>query len=271
MLPAIIQWDVNPEIFRVGDFAIRWYGLLFAGAFIASYPMGSWIIRREGLTNEWLDRLAIYIGLGTVLGARIGHCLFYEPEYYLQHPLEILKVWHGGLASHGAAIGILIALYLFSRRSGKAYLWIVDRVVPMVALSGAFIRTGNLMNSEIYGRPTDVPWAFQFLRNDLIPRHPTQIYEALFALALCALLLHGYYHWGWGKRKGFMLGLFMVALFSFRFAIEFLKENQVDFEQGLTLNMGQWLSFPFIIAGVVLIVLARKAPESTPGKVTKTL
>jgi phosphatidylglycerol:prolipoprotein diacylglycerol transferase len=251
-----IVWDVDPEIFRAGSFAVRWYGLLFASSFVAGYFVGLRIIRREGLSPEWLDRLAIYVGLGTILGARLGHCLFYEPAYYLSHPFEILKVWEGGLASHGAAVGILFSLYLFQKKAGRSYLWIVDRLVPLVALGGAFIRTGNLMNSEIYGHETTLPWAFQFLRDDLIPRHPTQIYEALFCLVLFGVLLYGYYHWNWGKMNGMMLGVFLATLFLFRFFVEFLKENQVRFEEGMTLNMGQWLSIPFVIAGVILIYQA---------------
>ena len=155
----VVPWDVNPEIFRIGSFAVRWYGLLFASSFLFGYIIMKKIFDNEGLGIEVLDRLTIYMAVGVIVGARLGHCLFYEPSYYLSNPVEILKIWHGGLASHGAAIGILIALWLFVRKERKDYTWIIDRIAIVVALSGFFIRMGNLMNSEIYGMETTVPWA----------------------------------------------------------------------------------------------------------------
>ncbi|MBS0011148.1 MAG: prolipoprotein diacylglyceryl transferase, partial [Bacteroidales bacterium] len=171
---AIITWDVNPEIFRIGNFAPRWYGVLFASGFLFGYLIFKRIFKNEGLKEELLDRLTIYVAIGTIVGARLGHCLFYEPSYYLSNPLEILKVWRGGLASHGAAVGIPLVLWLWVRQEKKPYIWILDRIVIVVALGGAMIRLGNLMNSEIYGIETTLPWGFVFLRNgETAPKHPT--------------------------------------------------------------------------------------------------
>ena len=251
MYLQIIPWDVNHEIFRIGSFAIRWYGLLFASSFFFGYIIMNRIFKNENLGEEVLDRLTVYMALGTILGARLGHCFFYEPEYYLKNPSEILMIWHGGLASHGAAIGILIALWLFAKKERKDYVWILDRIVITVALAGFLIRMGNLMNSEIYGIETSVPWGFVFLRNyETVPKHPTQIYEALTYLAIFILLYKLY----WVKKgehyQGLLISLFLILVFTARFFIEFLKENQVDFESSMKFNMGQLLSVPFIIAGI---------------------
>ncbi len=259
----IIPWDVNPEIFRIGSFAVRWYGLLFASSFLFGYIIMLKIFRNEGLTDAMLDRLTIYMAIGVIVGARLGHCLFYEPGYYLSHPLEILAVWHGGLASHGAAIGILIAIALFVHKEKKDFVWAIDRIAIVVALSGFFIRMGNLMNSEIYGVETTLPWGFVFLRNgENVPKHPTQIYEALSYLLIFILLYRLY----WRKKgeiiQGTLISLAMILIFVARFFIEFLKEDQVGFEKVLKahigLNMGQALSIPFIIAGCVWLYFSLK-------------
>jgi phosphatidylglycerol---prolipoprotein diacylglyceryl transferase len=251
-----IVWAANPEIFRFGSFAIRWYGLFFAISFFLGYLIMSWIFKKENVEAALLDKLSLYMIIGTVVGARLGHCLFYQPDFYLAHPLEILKIWEGGLASHGAAVGILLALYYFSRKSEKAYLWTLDRVVIVIALAGFFIRMGNLMNSEIYGRPTSLPWGFVFVRSDVLlaPRHPSQIYEAISYLLIFAGLFYYYYRKQGIMRNGTIFGAFLVLLFSVRFLVEFLKEPQVDFERNLFLNMGQLLSIPFILAGIYLLV-----------------
>lgn len=257
-----VHWNIDPEIFRIGPIAVRWYGLLFASAFFFGYLIMQQIFKREGLKQEVLDSLTMYVFIATVVGARLGHCLFYEPAYYLSHPLEILFVWHGGLASHGAAIAIVIGLWLFSRKHKKSFLWIFDRVVITVALGGMFIRLGNLANSEIYGHPTNLPWAFIFERENMIPRHPTQIYEALSYFALFALLMVFYFKTRVAEKQGFLFGFFLICLFGARFVIEFFKENQVEFEQGMLLNMGQWLSIPFILAGIALIFYALKQKQA---------
>ena len=246
-----VSWDVNPEIFRIGSFAVRWYGLLFASSFLFGYIIMQKIFKNEKLGTEVLDRLTIYMAVGVILGARLGHCLFYEPGYYLSNPLEIIMIWHGGLASHGAAIGILIAIWLFTRKEKKEYTWVIDRIAIVVALSGFFIRTGNLMNSEIYGVETTLPWGFVFLRNgETVPKHPTQIYEGLSYLFIFVLLFTIYWKNKGSHIQGLPISLAMILIFVSRFFIEFLKEDQVGFEAAMKLNMGQWLSIPFILLGI---------------------
>lgn len=218
-----------------------------------------------------LDQLATYTVIATVIGARLGHVLFYEPAYYLSHPIEILKIWNGGLASHGAAVGILVGLWLFSKSTKKPYYWTLDRVVIVVALGGFFIRMGNLMNSEIYGDVTNLPWGFVFLRDsnsDMLPHHPTQIYEGLSYLVIFFLLLWIYWKNKGNPKPGFIFGLFLILLFGVRLLIEFVKEPQVAFENGMLLNMGQLLSIPFIIAGLVIVLKKNNnSPLTTqPGK-----
>lgn len=251
----VIPWDVNPEIIRVGSFAVRWYGLFFASSFLFGYIIMNKIFKNENLDEAVLDRLTIYMALGTIIGARLGHCLFYEPGYYFQHPLEILMIWHGGLASHGAAIGILLALWLFVKKEKKDYVWVCDRIAIVIAISGFFIRMGNLMNSEIYGIETTVPWGFVFLRNnEAVPKHPTQIYEALAYLAIFILLYRLY----WSKKgehiQGLLVSLLFILVFTARFFIEFLKEDQVAFEASMKINMGQLLSIPYILLGVAGLI-----------------
>jgi phosphatidylglycerol---prolipoprotein diacylglyceryl transferase len=256
MLFQIIPWDVNPEIFRIGNFAVRWYGLLFASSFFFGYIIMNRIFKNEKLGEDVLDRLTIYMALGTIIGARLGHCLFYEPAYYLKNPLEIFMIWHGGLASHGAAIGILTALWIFAKKERKDYAWILDRIVITVALAGFFIRIGNLMNSEIYGIETTVPWGFVFLRNhEVAPKHPTQIYEALTYLAIFVLLYRLYWIKKGEHLQGLLISLFLILVFTSRFFIEFLKEDQVAFEATMKINMGQWLSIPFVLTGLAGLYL----------------
>ena len=261
MMIQQITWDVSPLIFKLGNLQIRWYGLFFALSFYLGYlVLEKQVFKRENIRTELLDKLATYVVIGTIVGARLGHVFFYEPMSYLKNPISILKVWEGGLASHGAAVGILLALILFVRKSGKTYLWTLDRVVIVVALGGFFIRMGNLMNSEIYGYFTSLPWGFIYLRDGQTePRHPTQIYEALSYLALFFGLLY-YYRKNYLKMKeGTIFGIFLIILFGVRFLIEFVKEPQVAFEQGMALNMGQWLSVPFILAGIGLLLYVKRS------------
>ncbi len=263
MIISAITWNVEPEIFRIGSFAIRWYGLLFALGFVFGYIIMGSIFKKEKTPQKLLDTLTMYMVIGTVAGARLGHCLFYEPEFYLSHPLNILKIWEGGLASHGAAVGILIALYFFSRKAKKSYLWIIDRVVIVVALAGFFIRMGNLMNSEIYGVETSLPWGFIFVRwGETVPKHPTQIYEALSYLLIFVLLYAIYLRKGTKLKDGYIFGLFLILLFSARFLIEFIKEPQVGFEDNMMLNMGQLLSIPFVLLGIVILIWSKKQKKS---------
>ncbi len=261
IITAFITWNVNPEIIRIGSFAIRWYGVLFALAFLFGYLIMAKFFTKEKVPHGLLDVLLTYMFFGTVIGARLGHCLFYEPGYYLSHPIEILKIWEGGLASHGGAIGILIALYLFSKRNKLSYLWTLDRMVIVIALGGFFIRIGNLMNSEIFGKVTDVSWAFIFTRATDEPRHPTQIYEALCYLLIFLFLIKYYYNKDGKPKEGIIFGIFLIALFSVRFILEFFKEVQVGFENTLPLDLGQLLSIPFIIAGVMILIRKSKSTK----------
>jgi len=264
----IIPWNVDPEIFRIGNFAVRWYGLLFASGFVFGYYILKRIFKNEGFGDATLDRLTVYVAIGTIVGARLGHCFFYEPAYYLARPVEILKIWHGGLASHGAAIGILLALWLFARKERKPFIWAIDRVVIVVALAGALIRLGNLMNSEIYGVETTLPWGFVFLRNgETAPKHPTQIYEALAYLITFGVLMRIYWKNAGKQRPGLLFGVFLMMVFGFRFFVEYIKEDQVAFESGMKLNMGQWLSIPLVLAGIAILLWAYR---HKPAPVTKT-
>lgn len=359
MLLNYIVWDPSPEIFSIGSFTIRWYSLLFALGFVFGYMIMKIMFKKENVPVKLLDKLATYMVIATIIGARLGHCMFYEPEHYLANPIDILKIWEGGLASHGAAIGILIALYLFARKSKKSYFWTLDRIVIVVALAGCLIRTGNLMNSEIYGNETQTTSGFVYINNfqdELIdgktiddaffdkpeksrvsdeqkapvemtveftnnvrdslviqniienhiipyfrneytleyfnmyypagkspdykiikpagqtnysaiiqvystPRYPTQIYEAVAYLLIFFYLL-GYYYYKKGKpRSGFLLGMFLILIFTTRFFIEFLKAPQVDFETGMILNMGQWLSIPFVMIGIAIVIWSYRKRE----------
>lgn len=246
-----IVWSVEPEIIKIGSFALRWYGVLFATAFYAGFIIMTKIFKEEKVPLAELDSLVMYMVAGTVLGARLGHCFFYDFDYYMAHPIEIVKIWEGGLASHGAAIGILISMYIYTKKiSTKSFLWTADRIVITVALAAFFIRMGNLMNSEIIGHATNLPWAFVFTRIDELPRHPTQLYEGFAYLFIFALLIRIYIKEKANLSDGKLFGLFLVCLFSVRFLVEFLKENQSEFENGMPLNMGQILSLPLIIVGV---------------------
>jgi phosphatidylglycerol:prolipoprotein diacylglycerol transferase len=263
MLMLSIIWNPSPEIFHIGVFAVRWYGLFFALGFFFGYLIMQRFFTKEGIPIKLLDELTTYMIVGTIVGARLGHVFFYEPSWYLAHPIKILEVWEGGLASHGAAIGIILSLLIFSYVRKKPFLWVMDRVVVVTALAGFLIRMGNLMNSEIYGLPTTLPWGFEFVRSStpsdgLVPRHPTQIYEGLSYLATFFLLLRYYYKKDGRPALGFLFGLFLILIFGVRILIEFIKEPQVGFERGLALNMGQMLSIPFVIAGIILICLAQK-------------
>ena len=263
-LPAAfaINWNVNPDLITIGSLHIRYYSLFFVIGFWLGYRLFVYFYKREDLPVSLLDPLLFTLIVCTIVGARLGHVLFYQPDYYLAHPAEIFKIWHGGLASHGGAIAILIGLWWYARHYGKKYrfdfLWILDRIGITIAFAGMFIRLGNLMNSEIYGDVTDLPWGFVFLRNgEIFPKHPTQLYEALAYLILGIALLMLYRYRLGRLKRGFLFGLFLTGLFGARFLIEFIKEPQVEFEQTMTLNMGQLLSIPFVIAGIILMIRSR--------------
>lgn len=263
---AAITWNVNPDIFSfeipiiAQTLTVRWYGLLFATAFLVGQYIVIDIFKVENKPQKDIDVLTLYMIIATLVGARLGHCLFYQPEIYLKDPIAILKVWEGGLASHGAIVSILLGIYLYSRgRVGQSYLWTLDRIAIVAALGGAFIRMGNLFNSEIVGKEADVPWAFIFTKITdpelcaACPRHPAQLYEAI-SCVLLFLLLYGL----WKKTKektpeGLLSGLYIVVVFTLRIVYEFFKENQVAFENGLPLNMGQILSIPIVLIGIGIL------------------
>ncbi len=273
MILNFIIWDVSPEIFSipqgvsiVGGLSVRWYGLLFALSFIFGYIIMKKIFANEGLGEKVLDQLSTYMLVLTIVGARLGHCLFYEPTYYLSNPFEILKIWEGGLASHGAAVGIILGLYFFARSNKKPYLWILDRVAIVVALAGFLIRIGNLMNSEIFGDITALPWGFYFIKYydpyfAVDPRHPTQLYEAISYLAIFIFIYKLYWKQKGKTNHGEITGYFLVLIWGVRFMVEFIKVPQVGFEETMFLNMGQILSIPLIIIGAVLLWNAKRKKE----------
>lgn len=256
----MIEWNVSPEIFSIGPLSVRWYGVLFALSFVIGFQIIHWIYKREHKPENDLNDMIWYMILGTIIGARLGHCMFYNPNYYLTHPIEILKVWQGGLASHGAAIGILFCIYLYSRRKkDQPFLYVMDRLVIAVAVGGFLIRMGNLFNSEIIGKPADLPWAFIFVQiNEKVPRHPAQLYEAI-AYLVSFFILFFYYKKNTGKfKEGYIFGLFLILVFVSRFLIEFVKEDQSLFEKGMILNMGQILSIPLILLGIYFLLRKNK-------------
>lgn len=251
-----IVWNVDPEIFKLGSLSVRWYGLLWALGIWLTLIVVQKIFKKEGISEKWLDKLFTYTVLGAIIGARVGHCLFYDFEYYIANPIEILYIWQGGLASHGGALGILIAIYLYNRNvSKKGMLWVLDRLVIGVALAGASIRLGNLMNSEIYGSATSLPWGFIFVRNgETIPMHPTQIYEILYCLITYVLIWWMYWKKNYQLQPGKIFGTFLIGIFGTRFLLEFIKLDQEAFEANMLLNMGQILSLPFIVLGIWLLI-----------------
>jgi prolipoprotein diacylglyceryl transferase len=271
--PLYVVWDFNPVLFTVGGFDIRYYGLMWALAIFIGAKFFDNFCKREQLSESVSESIFVYGTLGTIIGSRLGHCLFYEPQHYLAHPLGIItEIRNGGMASHGAAIGLLIGLWLFSRRNRLPYIWSLDRIMIPVAIGGAGVRLGNLFNSEIIGCVTDVPWGFKFVRLyrnlplEAIPvQHPTQLYEALCYVVTFGLLLWLYYRRNIGiRRPGLLFGVGLIGIFLTRFLIEFIKEDQEAFEQGMLLNMGQLLSIPFIVFGIGITVWALTRPEVQP-------
>lgn len=265
---AAVLWDANPEMIKIGSVPVRYYGVLFALGIILGYKIVSYVFDKERIPQAYLDKLLIYIIVGTVVGARLGHCLFYEFDYYIQNPLEIILpfakvngayqyVGFMGLASHGGAIGVLLAIYLYCRKYKIGAFWILDKIALGVPIAGAFIRFGNFMNSEIYGKPTNGSWGVIFANDDMIPRHPTQLYEA-FGYIITGVLLWFLYHSHKVKNNGVVFAYFLIGMFTTRFVLEFFKEDQVAFEQNMMFNMGQWLSVPFIVIGILMLVFQNK-------------
>ena len=271
MTDGILNWNVDPVIYWITDsFPLKYYGLLFvAGILLAKY-IEKRIYENENIPSERVEKLVVYIVIGIVLGARLGHCLFYEPYYYFQNPFEILLpikkigetykfIGFQGLASHGGTIGILIAIGIYCKKYHQNFFWVLDRVAIVAPVVAAFIRFGNFINAEIYGKPTDGNWGVVFHRADLIPRHPTQLYEAISYLFIFGILMTLYKKNK--KSNGIILAIALILIFLTRFTIEFYKENQVGFENSMALNMGQLLSIPFIIIGMVLLLIKKKNSE----------
>ena len=264
METLIVHWNVDPAILRIGGFELRWYSLLFVAGFVLGWFIFQGFFRREKISEKLLDPLLYTLLICTIVGARLGHCLFYQPDYYLgswEGFWEIFMPWKGGLASHGGTIALLLGMWWFARRYGRKedfdFVWILDHLAIAVAFAAFFIRLGNLFNSEIYGGPTDLPWGFVYERNgETVPKHPTQLYEGLTYLLL-GFVLYALYHWRLDKMyRGSFVGIFLVVCFGSRFLIEFVKNPQVEFEESMLLNMGQLLSIPFVLLGIGFLVYA---------------
>lgn len=258
MTQGYFVWDMSPVIFSAGPVTIRWYGLFFAGAFVTGHVLMAAVYKQEGRPVQDLSSLMNHMVLGTIIGARLGHCLFYDPAYYLGHPVQILKIWEGGLASHGGAAGILAALLIYShKKKDQGFLWLIDRIALPAAFGGALIRVGNFFNSEIIGRPTAMPWAVVFQRVDLLPRHPSQLYESLACLLIFIILGMTYRKDTVRNAQGLISGLFLALVFSSRIFLEFFKVPQAAYNTEMVLNTGQWLSIPFVLVGVGMITKVR--------------
>lgn len=276
MLLSIV-WNVNPEAFSVGPLTVRWYGMLWATGILLALFIVQKLYKNENLPEAWMDKQFLYVVIGTIVGARLGHCFFYEWHLlhepinilgitfkygnpYFTRPWELLYIWEGGLASHGGALGIMVAMWLYNNKvTHKGFIWGFDRLVIGVAIAGACIRLGNLMNSEIYGGVTSMPWGFIFVRNgETEPKHPTQIYEMLYCVITFAVVWWMYWKKKSYLRTGLIFGVFLIGIFLSRFLLEFIKNDQELFESGMLFNMGQWLSIPFILWGIYLIFFYSK-------------
>ncbi len=278
MILNYIHWNPDPEIINIFGFSLRYYSILFAGGLIFCIYILAWIYKREYIPSENLEKLTIYGMIGIIAGARLGHCLFYEPSYYLSHPLEMILpitfppdggikfTGYQGLASHGGVIGVLIALYFYSRKTKHSMIDTLDLIAIVAGLLFAFIRLGNFMNSEIIGMPTTKPWGVIFERVDNLPRHPAQLYEAVSYFIIFAFMMILYIKRRDRLKYGFFFGLGSVLFFTARFVIEFVKKDQVGFEKGMTFNMGQLLSIPFILVGIGFMIYGLRRTKSRVGK-----
>ena len=266
---ASIVWDVDPTIFEIAGREIRWYGLMWGLGFILAYKYAEWLFKREKYPEEWVDKLFVYSLISVIVGARLGHCLFYQWDYYTTNPVEILKIWEGGLASHGGVFGVIFAAWIYSKKiTRQSVWWLFDRIIPCVAVLCFCIRFGNLMNSEIFGFPTDMPWGFEFVRSREWHQlyegqacHPTQIYEMLYCLAAGVVSYVMYHKYHLQKFVGLITGVSLLIFFGSRLVLEFMKNPQVAEEVGMTLNIGQMLSLPLIALGIYLIWKSRTARE----------
>jgi prolipoprotein diacylglyceryl transferase len=277
LIPTLfVDWSVDPVFVQFGPFTIRYYGLLFLAALMLDVYIFRKFFKWEKVPLPLLDALTWWTVVALFVGLRLGHCFFYAPVYYITHPVDILKVWEGGLASHGGAIGLLVGLWFFCRKYKMRYLWLFDRLVIVVPLTGVFVRTGNLINSEVYGMATNLPWGFIFRRyGESVPKHPTQIYEALAYLVIFIVLFLVYKKRpALRNRSGFLFGLACVLIFAFRFCIEFIKETQdgdtdAILRAAVGIDMGQLLSIPLVLAGIVLLWNSLRRPPCSQPFVVK--
>jgi len=270
-----IVWDPDPELFNIFGISVRYYGLLWAVGIFFAFIIVRQIYKDRKIPDKKFEPLFFYCFFGILIGARLGHCLFYQPEYYLAHPIEIFipfqninGSWkftgYAGLASHGGTIGLIVALWLYVRKAKMNYMDVLDMIAVATPLTACFIRLANLMNSEIIGNVTTVPWAFIFVKEDMLPRHPAQLYEAIAYLIFFIIIFYIYKRYDNKVHRGFYFGLCLTLIFTFRFFIEFIKADQVAFEAGMTLNMGQILSIPFVIIGLASIFLGKKLDKQYP-------
>lgn len=256
-------WDIDPQVFSFSPVP-RWYGLIFAGAFLTSFYLIQYQYRHDKKPVEWCDSLLVSNMIGMVIGMRLGHCLFYQPEIYLSEPWRILMIWEGGYASHGGYVGIFGSILYHSRKFKLGFWWVADRVTLGALWVSAWIRVGNFFNSEMIGRPSDEPWAIIFPSLDMVPRHPTQLYEA-FGYFVCSFL--AWYMWRYTslvKSEGKITGIILILGFSWRIFTEHFKINQVAFEESMLLNMGQWLSIPFIVLGGLMVLGVQNSFKKLP-------
>ena len=260
---VIVHWKFDPILLSIGPLVIRWYGLLFIGAFFAGKVILSRMFKSKGIAEENADKLLLFALFGTIVGARGGHCLFYDPHYYLANPIAILRIWEGGLASHGGAAGMIIGLWIGCKftRPRLPFLWLLDRVAIPAALGAVFVRVANFLNSEIVGVPTSGNWGVVFEAVDALPRHPVQLYEAISYLVVFFILWAVYGHSGQRTPHGLLLGWFMLLIFTVRMAVEFLKVPQATYEAGQFLSVGQYLSLPFVAFGAIMIIWSKASNQ----------
>ena len=270
-----IHWNIDPEIINILGISLRYYGVLFVGGLILCVYILNWIFKNENISPGNIEMLSVYGMIGIFAGARLGHCIFYEPSYYFSHPIEIILpitfppgggiklTGYQGLASHGGVLGLLIALYFYSRKTKHSMIDTIDLIAVVAGLGFGFVRLGNFMNSEIIGIPTTKPWGVIFDRVDNVPRHPAQLYEAICYFIIFAIMMILYKKERDRLKNGFFFGLATVLFVTARFIIEFVKEDQVGFEEEMTLNMGQLLSIPFILIGIGFMIYGLRRTKSS--------
>ncbi len=259
-------WNMSPYIFKYGSLLLRWYAVLFVGSLFLGFLLTRWIYKREGRDQAIPDSLLFYVMAGTIVGARLMHCFAYQPDFYFSHPIEIIKFWKGGLASHGGMLGILLALWIFAKRNHESYLWLISRMTIPGALTAAFVRFGNFFNSEIVGKNSDYPWAIIFERYDMLPRHPVQLYEAFSYLILFILLLWLYKKVSLIFSTYLLPGVFLTFMFTMRFFLEYTKIRQADYALDIPFTVGQLLSMPFILLGIIWIIYVLSRKKNTKPK-----